>query len=40
VAEVRRSLGAEAFAASWTAGRAMTMEEAVALALERPIEAD
>jgi hypothetical protein len=35
VATVRTALGSEAFAAAWAAGRAMTLDEAVAYALER-----
>jgi ferric-dicitrate binding protein FerR (iron transport regulator) len=33
-AVARTQLGAQAFAAAWTAGRAMTMEQAIADALE------
>ncbi len=38
VAALREALGEEAFAAAWAAGRAMTLEEAVAYALEGPAE--
>jgi hypothetical protein len=33
---VRRVLDQEAFAAAWAEGRAMTLEQAVAYALEEP----
>jgi predicted ATPase/DNA-binding SARP family transcriptional activator/class 3 adenylate cyclase len=36
VAEVRAALGEAALAAAWAAGRAMSLEDAVALALEEP----
>jgi len=39
-ASARRELGAERFAAAWAEGAAMTSDEAVALALGRPAEAD
>jgi hypothetical protein len=32
---VRAALGEEAFAAAWTAGRAMPLEQAIAYALEK-----
>ena len=34
VAAARKALGEEVFAAAWKAGRAMTMDEAAAYALE------
>jgi hypothetical protein len=34
VAATRRSLGEEAFAAAWAEGRAMTLEQALAYALD------
>jgi hypothetical protein len=34
VAPLRAALGEEAFAAAWAAGRAMTLEQAIAYALE------
>ena len=39
VASVRRRLAPEAFAAAWAEGRAMTMDQALAYALERPAPA-
>jgi len=37
VAVVRQVLGAEKFSTAWAQGRAMTMEQAIAYALETPI---
>ena len=34
--ELRAALSAEAFAAAWAEGRAMTLEQVVAYALEEP----
>jgi hypothetical protein len=36
VSAVRAALGEEAFAAAWAAGRVMSLEQTVALALEEP----
>ncbi len=38
IAFAKDTLGEEAFAAAWEAGRAMTWEQAVAYALEEPVE--
>jgi predicted ATPase/DNA-binding NarL/FixJ family response regulator/uncharacterized protein HemY len=38
IATVRRALGEAAFAAAWTAGQALPIHEAIALALEAPAE--
>ncbi len=40
VAQARLSAGDETFAAAWAEGRAMTLEQAIACALEAPAEAD
>jgi predicted ATPase/DNA-binding SARP family transcriptional activator len=39
LADVRTALGEEAFAAAWAAGRALSLEEAIALALEESADA-
>ncbi|MFA0754594.1 MAG: hypothetical protein YPKNTGVA_000088, partial [Candidatus Fervidibacter sp.] len=36
VTELRSALGDEAFAVAWEEGRAMTLEQAIAYALEHP----
>jgi hypothetical protein len=38
LAAVRTALGEEAFAAAWAAGRAMSLEDAIALALDETPE--
>jgi hypothetical protein len=39
VAAARAALGEEAFAAAWTEGRAMSLDQAVAAALQQPSDA-